>query len=182
MLEGLPLRFFDLRELQPIDAPSENGDTFLDNAVLKARYYAEHAGMMAMADDSGIEVDALDGKPGVRSARFGGEHLTDTQRTDLLLRELSDVSETDRTARFKCVVAVAGIDSVEGCVTAEGAVEGTIIFAPRGNNGFGYDPIFIPDGETRTTAEMSGDEKDRISHRGRAIRSLKPRLLDLLGT
>ena len=181
MLEGLPVRFVNLRELQPVEPPEETGITFRENAVLKAAYYAEHTGMVAMADDSGLEVDALGSEPGVHSARYGGDHLTDAQRTELLLNELGNVSVGDRTARFKCVVSVAGIDSNEGCITAEGTVEGTIIHAPRGNNGFGYDPIFVPSGETRTTAEMSGDEKDRLSHRGRAVRALKPLMLELLG-
>jgi XTP/dITP diphosphohydrolase len=154
----------------------ETGDTYLANALLKARTVLDATGLPALADDSGIEVDALGGAPGVRSARFAGEHATDAQNLQLLLDRLQGVPEAERTARYRCVAVCAfpGGDTI----TAEGTCEGRVIEQPRGRGGFGYDPAFVPAGETRTMAELGPEEKDAISHRGRAFRALRERLVE----
>jgi XTP/dITP diphosphohydrolase len=145
----------------------ETGDTYAENASLKARAFAAAGNCLALADDSGIEVDALDGAPGVHSARYGGPGLDDRGRVELLLKELDRVPGPGRTARFRALVVVAGPGSEEHCF--EGVFEGSIAFEPRGEGGFGYDPVFLlSDG--RTSAELSADEKDRLSHRGIAVR------------
>lgn len=180
ILGKIPAKLISLNDLPEIPPPVEDGATFLDNAVIKARYYFEQSGIMAMADDSGLEVDALSGAPGVRSARYGGDGLNDSDRTALVLEQMRDVADNDRHARFRCVIAVAGLGVPNGCISAEGVVDGMIARQPRGDNGFGYDPIFIPDGEVRTTAEMNESEKDALSHRGIALRSLKLDLLQIL--
>ncbi len=181
LLEHLPTNFVGLDELPSVDAPQEDGATFLDNARIKARYYSHHFGEIALADDSGLVVDALDGAPGVHSARFGGDGLSDEDRTNLVLMRMASVPHRERTARFVCAIVVCGPpDMGDGFLHAVGTVEGRIAFEPRGGNGFGYDPVFVPDGENRTTAEMSSTEKDRLSHRGDAIRAIAPALEDLL--
>ena len=180
LLEHIPAQFFGLDKLPHVDAPSEDGATFLDNAKLKARYYSQHFDSIALADDSGLVVDALDGAPGVHSARYGGDGLSDEDRTDLLLSRISDVPRENRTARFVCAVVVCRPDMGEEFLHALGTVEGRIAFEKRGINGFGYDPVFVPDGERRTTAEMGSEEKDRLSHRGNAIRAIAPALERLL--
>lgn len=181
ILGEIPAELISLNDLPEIESPVEDGATFLDNAVIKAMYYFEQSGIMAMADDSGLEVDALSGAPGIRSARYGGEGLNDSDRTALLLEHMCGVADDKRSARFRCVIAVAGPGMPNGCyITAEGVVDGMITREPRGDNGFGYDPIFVPDGEVRTTAEMSESEKDALSHRGIALRSLKLDLLEIL--
>ena len=161
-----------------IESPDENGATFIENATIKARYYADAFQMLAIADDSGLVVDALQGAPGIHSARYGGPGLEDTERYALLLDNMTDIPDSERDARFVCAVCVAGNST--DILTAEGSVEGNIAHGPRGNNGFGYDPIFVPAGDTRTVAEMSEHEKDSISHRGRAIRAIIPDLYELL--
>ena len=161
-----------------IESPEENGATFIENATIKARYYADAFQMLAIADDSGLVVDALQGAPGIHSARYGGPGLDDTERYALLLDNMTDIPDSERDARFVCAVCVAGNST--DILTAEGSVEGNIAHGPRGNNGFGYDPIFVPAGETRTVAELSEHEKDSISHRGRAIRAIVPDLYELL--
>jgi XTP/dITP diphosphohydrolase len=148
----------------------ETGSTYLDNALLKARAGAAALGEPALADDSGIEVDALGGRPGPRSARFAGEDATDQQNLDELIRSLKGVPGSGRTARYRCVAVLAFPDGRE--LHAEGICEGTLVGKPRGTGGFGYDPIFVPEGWDRTMAELSDEEKDRISHRGRAFRAL----------
>ncbi len=150
--------------------PPETGDTFEANALQKARYVFERTGQLALADDSGLEVDALGGRPGVWSKRFSPEG-TDAANNALLLRELGD--RADRGARYRCVIAVVG-PGVER--TAAGACEGRIGFQGRGTNGFGYDPYFLPVGSDRTMAELAPAEKDAISHRGAAMKHL-PALL-----
>lgn len=144
----------------------ETGQTLADNALLKARSVVAATGLPTLADDSGLEVDALQGAPGVRSSRFAGEGADYLENRQKLLAELEGVD--DRSARFRTVVALAFPDGVE--VTAEGVLEGTIAESPRGSGGFGYDPVFEVDG--RTLAELSGEEKNRLSHRGLAIRAL----------
>jgi XTP/dITP diphosphohydrolase len=154
------------------DAPDvpETELTFEGNALLKARAIAGHTGLPAVADDSGLCVDALGGMPGVFSARWAGRHGDDEANLDLLLGQLADVPPERRTARFVCVAAVVWPTGSGRAV--EGCLEGRVIGERRGTNGFGYDPIFVPLGETRTTAEMSPEEKDAISHRGKAFRNL----------
>ena len=152
------------------EAPDETEPDYAGNALLKARSLAAFAGVATLADDSGIEVDALDGGPGPRSARFAGEAATDEENLTKLVDAVRGVPEAHRTARYRCVavlVTPAGDEAL-----AEGTVEGTLITEPRGSGGFGYDPIFVPDGDTRTMAELSPEEKDRISHRGEAFRGL----------
>jgi XTP/dITP diphosphohydrolase len=148
----------------------ETGTTYLDNARLKARAGAAALGEPALADDSGIEVDALGGGPGPRSARFAGEHATDQQNLDELIRALKGVPGSGRTARYRCVAILAFPDGPE--LHAEASCEGILLGKPRGSRGFGYDPIFVPEGWDRTMAELTDEEKDLISHRGRAFRSL----------
>ena len=174
LLVKISIEFVGLDQVGPVTAPEEDGTTFLENAVIKARYYADRFGNIALADDSGLVVDALDGSPGVHSARYGGDGLTDAERTDLLLRELREVPAGKRTARFVCAVVVYDPSKDGKLLHASGTVEGSITREPRGTDGFGYDPVFVPIGETRTTAEMSAEEKDELSHRGRAIRAIEP--------
>jgi XTP/dITP diphosphohydrolase len=152
--------------------------TFEGNALLKARAIAGHTGLAAVADDSGLCVDALNGMPGVFSARWAGRHGDDRANLDLLLGQLADVPAALRGAYFVCAAAVALPAGAERVVT--GRIDGRIIDVPRGAGGFGYDPVFVPDGETRTTAEMPPGDKDAISHRGRAFRALAEILPEVL--
>jgi XTP/dITP diphosphohydrolase len=152
----------------------ETGSTYLENARLKARAGAASLGVPALADDSGIEVDALGGRPGPRSARFAGEDATDERNLQELIRALKGVPGSGRTARYRCLAVLASPDG--GDVLAEGICEGTLLTKPRGSRGFGYDPIFVPAGWEDTMAELTDEEKDRISHRGRALRALRDAL------
>lgn len=152
----------------------ETGSAYLENARLKARAGAAALGEPALADDSGIEVDALGGRPGPRSARFAGEEATDEQNLDALIRALKGVPSAGRTARYRCVGVLAFPDGSE--MQAEGICEGILVPRPRGERGFGYDPIFVPGGGDLTMAELGDEEKDRISHRGRAFRALREAL------
>ncbi len=171
LLSDLPVRWLTLADvgLDQLDV-EETGETFFDNAVLKARVYQARSGLPTLADDSGLEVDALGGAPGVRSARYAP---TAPERNTRLLTALEGVPARQRTARFVCVVAFLAPDGL--LIAAEGRVEGAIGEAPRGTNGFGYDPVFLLDGR-RTLAELPADEKNRISHRGRALARLRPLL------
>jgi XTP/dITP diphosphohydrolase len=167
-------------ELEPlphdVELPPEGGQTFADNALLKARAAAEATGRPAVADDSGIEAAALDGAPGVRSARYAGENATDEQNLEKLLREVPE--DGDRRVAYVCALAYVEPGGREQLV--EGRCEGVLSAGPRGSGGFGYDPAFVPDDydDTRTMAELSPEEKDAISHRGRAARALLGRLED----
>jgi XTP/dITP diphosphohydrolase len=154
----------------------ETGSTYLENAVLKAAAGAAALGVPALADDSGIEVDALGGRPGPRSARFAGEGATDERNLEELIRALKGVPRSGRSARYRCVAVLTFPDGRE--VHTEGICEGTLVSKPRGPRGFGYDPVFAPAGRDDTMAELTDEEKDRISHRGRALRALR----ELLGT
>jgi XTP/dITP diphosphohydrolase len=145
-------------------------DTFTENALAKARAVFEATGIPAIADDSGIEVDALGGAPGVRSARYAGEAATDAENNRKLVEHLSDVPEEERTCRYRCVAAYVGPSGAE--ITAEGSCEGRIVLEGRGTLGFGYDPHVIPEGESRTMGEIPLEEKLAFSHRGRAFRQL----------
>ena len=157
---------------------AETGTTFAANALLKARAVAEHTGLPAVADDSGLCVDALNGMPGIFSARWAGGHGDDEANLDLVLAQVADVPDERRGARFVCAAALWLPDGRERDV--EGELAGTLLRGRRGGNGFGYDPIFVPLGERRTTAEMSAGEKDSISHRGQAFRALVPAVEALL--
>ena len=152
----------------------EDADTFLGNAMKKAKAYCEATGMAAVADDSGLCVDALNGEPGVYSARYMGEGHTDAERTAFVLEKIRDVPEDKRSARFMCAAVVAFPDGTT--CSAVGTCEGRIAFEPIGENGFGYDPVFVPVGETRTFAQMRDEGKNAISHRGRAMRALCERI------
>lgn len=157
----------------------ETGETIAANAILKAESYARSSGLLALADDSGLEVDALDGAPGVRSARFGDEGLDPVGRYRLLLEKLEGVPWEKRSARFRCVIAVAGPDGL--LVTEEGTVQGHITLEPSGEGGFGYDPVFFVSEQGATMAQLPAEVKNRISHRGRALAAILPRLKALLG-
>src|SRR5450759_1156628 len=154
-----------------IDVP-ETGETFTDNAYLKAEAYRRQFGLAALADDSGLVVDALGGRPGVRSSRFAGEKASDLENTRRLLEELDGFGPEMRAARFQCVVVF--VDEKGEPISACGTCEGQIAFSPRGNGGFGYDPVFLPDEAAGSTmAELTMVEKNAISHRGKALRALK---------
>ncbi len=156
----------------------ENGTTFAANALFKARAVAAHTGLPAVADDSGLCVDALNGMPGIFSARWSGKHGDDEANLDLVLGQLGDVPDERRTASFVCAAAVCLPNGTERVV--EGELVGRLLRERRGSNGFGYDPIFLPSGDHRTTAQLTSAEKDAISHRGRALRALIPILRELL--
>lgn len=158
----------------------ETGSTFEENALLKARAYAEASGELTLADDSGLEVKALDGDPGVKSARYGGEGLDDEGRVQLLLKNLESVRGWNRQARFVAVLALVGDQVPGGESTTEGVVDGAIIHEPVGENGFGYDPVFWLASHAKTTAQLSGEDKDEVSHRGNALRQLLPVLQKLV--
>ena len=152
----------------------ETGATFEANALLKARAIAEHTGLPAVADDSGLCVDALGGMPGVLSARWAGAHGDDKANLDLVLAQVADVPDARLGAQFVCAAALAVPGKAPREVVVTGSLDGRLVRVPRGTGGFGYDPIFLPDGFTQTTAEMTAEEKDAISHRGRAFRALVP--------
>jgi len=177
ILSAYDVELVSLSEYPDVPDVPETGATFADNALLKAHAVAVATGLVAIADDSGLSVDALNGMPGVLSARWAARHGDDVANLQLVLGQIADVPEERRGAAFVCAAAAAAPDGRE--VVVEGRVEGRLTHAPRGHNGFGYDPIFTPIGERRTTAEMSAEEKDAISHRGIAFRALAPRLLEL---
>ena len=157
-----------LQEFENVESPEETGDTYSENAIAKARFYAAATGLTALADDSGLEVEALDGAPGVLSARYAGSGASDADRRELLLTALGKTSGKERRARFVAVVAIASPDGTVMNVS-EGICEGRITFEPRGTGGFGYDPLFVPDGYDQTFAELAQNVKNGISHRGRAL-------------
>jgi XTP/dITP diphosphohydrolase len=178
-LPGRSLRLASSSDYPGVPEPEETGETFEANAALKARYWAKATGALALADDSGLVVDALDGRPGVRSARYDS---TSERRNARLLGELDGIEEDRRTARFVCAAALA--DPGGDVLTAEGRTEGRITFEPAGEGGFGYDPVFEPEGQVggtrRTLAQYSAGEKNRISHRGGAIRALASAIAEAL--
>lgn len=160
--------FASLKQFPNIEAAEEGGDTYSANAIAKARVYSSATGLPVLADDSGLEVAALAGAPGVLSARYAGEDASDADRRQLLLSELARTDDKDRRARFISSVAIADKDGYVLNVV-EGICEGTITLAARGRGGFGYDPLFIPDGYEQTFAELSEEIKNRISHRAKAL-------------
>ena len=190
ILGRLPVELVGLAEAGLGDPPEveETGDTFLENALLKGRAYAAWSGLAAVADDSGLEVDALGGAPGVRSARYAGQGAGDRANLDKLLAALAGVPPQRRRARFRCAAVLVdpawgsgGLKERSGRPPegwgewhAEGTWEGRLLEAPRGTGGFGYDPVFVPDGWDRTSAEVDQATKDAASHRGRAFRALRP--------
>lgn len=177
ILSSLPLRLRSLAEFSGITDVEETGETFADNAVLKAQGYAGQTGFWTLADDSGLEVDALGGAPGVFSARYGGEGLSDAQRVERLLGELSQCAERERHARFVCVIAIA---DPQGQITniSTGKCEGQIALAPLGTGGFGYDPVFVPSGFNQTFGELPPEIKQHISHRSLALQGALAFLLN----
>lgn len=186
-----PGKVRELRELLPqeievvsaadlgIALPPETGTTFAENALLKARTAAAASGLIAVADDSGLEVDALGGEPGVYSARYAGPDASDAENIERLLQRLAGVPDDQRTARFRAVAALVAPDGRE--YLAEGVLEGRIVREPRGTGGFGYDPVFCPLDDQRTLAEFSLEEKNRVSHRAQAMRRVAAVLRDWLG-
>jgi len=171
-LAGIPgLALVSLRDVPPMPEVEEDGATFRENAVKKAIEYGRASGHLTLADDSGLCVDALGGEPGVRSARFGGVGLDDPGRCRYLLARLEGIEPARRTARFECVLALADAGRLIEVFT--GQVEGRILDAPRGTNGFGYDPVFFYEPAGRTFAELPAAEKSAVSHRGRALSSLR---------
>lgn len=182
ILAPLAVRVTGLEALADVDEPAEDGETFADNARDKALYYARQTGQWCLADDSGLVVDALDGAPGVHSARYAAEAMPpiadraarDKANIDKLLTALDQTPEELRTARFVCRLALAGPDGI--LLEASGSLEGRILRRPRGENGFGYDPVFLVPDAGRTAAEMTPEQKNRISHRGQAVRDFARRL------
>ena len=177
LLQDAGLDVLSLTAFPRVEPVPETGTTFAQNARLKALGLARQIGEWVLADDSGLEVDALDGRPGVHSARYGGEGLTDADRAARLLDEMRHVPEGQRTARFQCAVVLADRDKV--LLSAQGTVEGRIAAAPAGSSGFGYDPVFVPVGHDRTFAQLGAEVKQSMSHRARALAELKDLLTDL---
>lgn len=171
LIAGLPFRFVIPQDLGITDSPEETETTFLGNARLKALHYAKVSGLLAVADDSGLSIDAMNGEPGVYSSRFCGEKATYPQRFEVIWRRLHNVPEEKRTARFTCAVALASPGYL--LFETEQHVDGLILSTPRGVNGFGYDPIFFHPPSGRTTAELPREKKDAISHRGQAFAKLR---------
>jgi XTP/dITP diphosphohydrolase len=180
LMRDLGVTWLSLADLAVSYEVAEVGATLTENARLKAAGYATTTGLLTLADDSGLEVDALDGRPGVHTARYGGDDLTPAARYQLLLREMRRVPWTLRTARFRCVIALAAPD---GTLLGEGkgVCEGVIALEPAGHGGFGYDPVFYIPERGLTMAQLTPEEKKQISHRGRAIRTIAPLLKKVIG-
>jgi XTP/dITP diphosphohydrolase len=155
-----------------LQTPPETGTTFAENALLKARHAAAMTNLPALADDSGIEVDALGGRPGIYSARYAGEGASDQANLRKMLDEMREIPAPQRTARYQCVIAFVTTATDSAPILATGTWEGTLISEPKGLGGFGYDPIFVPSGLDRTAAELDAGEKNSLSHRGQALRAL----------
>src|SRR5215469_4595192 len=166
ILSDLPFKLFSLQDLQVDMAVEETGATFAENAVWKARAYAQASGMLTLADDSGLEIDALGGAPGIRSARYLGRETTYEERFRRILAQLNGLPVDRRTARFRCAIAL--VDPSGSTRIVEGVIEGVIAAMPSGKNGFGYDPIFFVPELGKTTAELTPSHKNQISHRGQA--------------
>jgi len=188
VLAGLPVQVLALSDLAPMPEPVEDGATFAANARAKARYYARATGLWCLADDSGLVVDALDGRPGIRSARYAADECAagadrgaiDAANNARCLRELKGVPDERRTARFVCHLALA--DSREVLLETSGVIEGCIAHAPAGENGFGYDPLFYVPALGCTTAQLPPERKNEVSHRGQAVREHRRLLRQLLET
>lgn len=180
LLGGLPCQLLDLREAGVILEVEETGRSFEENARLKAQEYASASGLLTLADDSGLEVDALGGEPGVMSARYGGPGLSDEQRVQFLLEGMKAVPGHRRQARFRAAIALAGPGVPGGVIVTEGAVEGAIAHGPIGRNGFGYDPVFWLKERAKTMAELTDEQKDAVGHRGQAARNITEPLRSVL--
>jgi XTP/dITP diphosphohydrolase len=180
LLSTVPLEIVGLSDIGTFEPIAETGDSFGENSAIKAAGYALQAGLLTAADDSGLEVVALGGRPGVLSARYGGSDLSDEERNICLLNEMKGVPAAERKARFVCAISLA--DTVgKLIVTVSGVCPGSIAIESRGSHGFGYDPIFVPDGYAQTFGELSGGEKATISHRARAAEIFIHDLLDFMG-
>jgi len=179
-LKNFNLEIKTLKDFPNIAPPQETGNTFFENAYLKAKYYAEKTGLLSLADDSGLEVDILNGAPGIYSSRFAGENASDEENNKKLLELLKDVSLEKRKARFVCVIVVYHPSGKY--IKSEGIWEGLIGFEPRGSHGFGYDPIFLVSeyNYKKTAAELPIEEKNKLSHRGKALAKLKDILAEFL--
>ena len=175
LLEGIPFRILNLADFPGVSLPPEGESSYAENALAKARAVASATGEMSLADDSGIEVDALGGGPGVLSARYGGPGLSDPERCEVMLREMASVPREKRTARFRCLIAIV-CPRRRRETTVEGVVEGVLLEASRGEGGFGYDPLFWLPELGRMSAELSRDEKAQLSHRAMALKVLLQRL------
>lgn len=171
---GTPVEVVGLSEVSDVPAPAETGTTFVENALIKARAAARDTGLPALADDSGLEVDALNRMPGIRSARWSGPQATDERNLRLLLEQTFDLAPERRRGRFVCAMAFVDPDGTQ--ITKVATMEGRVIPEARGANGFGYDPMFVPDAQpgNLTSAEMTAEDKDAISHRGQAVRAIVP--------
>jgi XTP/dITP diphosphohydrolase len=172
ILGDLPLEFSSLNDFPDVAVAVEDADTYAGNATKKARFYARETGVPALADDSGLEVEALGGAPGVISHRYAGDNANDADRRKFLLLKLVAKGSDNLRARFVCAIAIATVAG-EVINLSEGICEGTITFEPRGELGFGYDPLFVPDGYDQTFGELSDEIKNRISHRARALLKLR---------
>jgi XTP/dITP diphosphohydrolase len=170
-LKGLGLRIHALSDFSGVPEIEEDGKSFTENALKKARFYSKYFGKLTIADDSGLEVDSLDGLPGIYSARYAGEGASSQENNRRLLREMQGLPISKRGARFQCILAVASPDGKE--ITVEGSCKGKIGFKEKGRRGFGYDPLFILPTRGKTMAELSLEEKNKISHRGKALKKLK---------
>lgn len=178
ILGDLDLEIVTLDDFPEIPMPIEDGKSFKENALKKARLVARHLNMPAIADDSGIEVDALNKRPGIFSARYAGENATDEENNSKLLHELNGIPFDKRRAAYKCVIALALPSGAEE--TVEGGCQGFIALEPEGNGGFGYDPLFYVPEYGKTMADLSPEIKNRISHRGRALAKLRKRIIEIL--
>ncbi len=179
ILDDWDVKLLTLDDVEEMPEIEEDGATFTENAIKKAQIISALSGFITLADDSGLEVDALGGAPGIFSARFSGLDADDEKNNRKLMALMQNISEVNRTARFVCVIAIA---TPEGSVqTAQGVCTGKIEMVRRGQGGFGYDPLFIPSGYNKTFAELSDEEKNKISHRGKALREAKPLLQQILG-
>lgn len=177
LLAPLHIEVLSLADFASIKDAEENGKTFCDNAIIKAKYYYSHTHVACLADDSGLEVDALDGRPGVYSARYSGEGATDESNNQKILSEMKQVAIENRTARFRCAMALVDGDMT---LTTDGTCEGILLDELRGEGGFGYDPLFYVPRFKRTLAELTSDEKNAISHRGQAVRKMADKIAKLV--
>jgi XTP/dITP diphosphohydrolase len=177
IIPPLNIEYLTLKDFPSIEMPAETGKTFEENAVLKAKSACRQSGVISLADDSGLEVGCLGGAPGVYSARYAGEHCSYADNNRKLLKELENVPLSKRQARFVCVTTLCFPDGK--IITEKGILSGRIVLASRGKNGFGYDPVFEPEGSAKTLAELTPEEKNSISHRSRAIKKIIPHLKKL---
>jgi XTP/dITP diphosphohydrolase len=179
-LKGLGFKIYSLGDFPDVPAIEEDGEDFTENALKKARFYSKYFGKMTIADDSGLEVDILNGLPGIYSARYAGEGASDRKNNEKLLREMEGIPYSKRGARFKCVIAIVSPEGME--VIVEGSCRGRIGFREVGKKGFGYDPLFILPQDGKTMAQFTIEEKNRISHRGKALKKLRKMIIKMFRT